>query len=73
MAEWVIFDAAFSDVTGIPSAIFFGFSALCNSLARDVGFKCRLDLERPLLGIEHEEKEMQSFFFHFCGRSTSMD
>ena len=28
MAEWVMFDAAFSDVSGIPSATFFSVSAL---------------------------------------------
>ena len=40
---------------------FFGFSTLYKSLARDIGFKWRLDLERPLLGVKHDEKEMQTF------------
>ena len=50
---------AMSVASQVP--IFFGFSAWCNSLARDIGFKYRLYLERPLLGVEHEEKEMQIF------------
>ena len=46
MAEWVMIDAALSDVSGIPSAnFFFGFSTWSKSLARDIGFKCRLDLK----------------------------
>ena len=31
------------------------------SLARDIGFKCQMDLERPFQGIEHNEEEMQTF------------
>ena len=57
-----MFDTVFSDVCGIQSAIFsvLAFDIII-SLARDIGFKCRLDLERPFQGIEHNEKEMQTF------------
>ena len=34
MAEWVMFDAAFSDVSGIPSANFFSVSTLDVNLWR---------------------------------------
>ena len=35
------------------------------SFASDVGLKWRLDLERPFLVVEHEEKEMQTFSSSF--------
>ena len=40
---------------------FISVSALDVFLAQDVGFKWRLYLERPLLCVEHEKKEMQTF------------
>ena len=40
---------------------------------RDIGFKWRLDLERPLLGVEHEEKEMQTFSSTFGEEALLLD
>ena len=53
--------------------IFFGFSTWYKSLARDLGFKWRLDLERPLLGVEHVEKEMQNFSSTFGQEAHLLD
>ena len=49
--------------------IFFGFSTGYKSRARDIGFKCLLDLESPLLGIEHEEKKSKVFSLHFLEKN----
>ena len=40
---------------------------------RDIGFKWRLDLERPLLGVEHDEKEMQTFSSTFGEKALLLD
>ena len=48
-------DGAFSSIRGLPSANIFWFHRLI-SLAADIGFKCQLDLEWPLLGIVRDEK-----------------
>ena len=56
-----MFDTAFSDVGDIRSANFFGFSTSCKSLASNIGFKWRIELYRPFWGLEHKEKEMQTF------------
>ena len=64
MAEWVMFDAAFTLAMSMASQvpIFFGFSTWCKSLEKDKGFKWRLDLERPFRPpIILNEKEMQTF------------
>ena len=44
MAEWVIFDAAFSDIGGLTIANFFGLNTRCISLARDIGWKWGLEI-----------------------------
>ena len=49
------------------------FSTWCKSFARDIGFKWRLDLERPLLGAEHEEKEMPTFSSSFGEEALLLD
>ena len=53
--------------------IFFGFSTWYKSLARDLGFKWRLDLERPLFGVEHVEKEMQNSSSSFGQEALLLD
>ena len=60
---------AMSVASQVP--IIFGFGTWCNSFARDIsiGFKCWLDLQRPLLGIEHEERNNKVFSDHFSRRS----
>ena len=65
-------DGAFSSIGGLPSANICWFHQLI-SLAADIGFKCRLDLERPLLGIVHEEKEMQTFSSAFGEEALLLD
>ena len=52
--------------------IFFGFSTWCKCFARDIGFKWRLVLERPLLGVEHE-KEMLFFSSTFGDEALLLD
>ena len=39
MAEWVMFDVAFSEIGGLPSAIFFGVSIYYKSLVKDIGLR----------------------------------
>ena len=65
-------DRAFCSNGGLPSANIFRFHRLI-SLAADIGFKCRLDLERPLLGIVREEKEMQTFSSTFGEEALLLD
>ena len=48
-----MFVPEFSELSGIPSAKYF---------ATDVGFKWRLDLQVPFLGVEHEEKKSKVFY-----------
>ena len=38
-----------------------------------MGFKCQLDLERPLLGIEHEEKKSKAFSSTFGEEALLLD
>ena len=61
MAEWVMFDAAFSDVCGIPCADLFRFQRLMLFFGEKVGFKWRLYLEKRLVCVEHKENEMHTF------------
>ena len=63
-------DGAFSSIGGLPSANICRFHQLI-SLAADIGFKCRLDL--PLMGIVHEEKEMQTFSSTFGEEAFLLD
>ena len=65
-------DGAFSSIGGLPSANSFRFHQLI-SLAADIGFKCRLDLERPLLGIVRDEKEMRTFSSTFGEEALLLD
>ena len=65
-------DGAFSSKGGLPSANIFLFPRLI-SLAADIGFKCQLDLEWPLLGIVREEKEMQTFSSAFGEEALLLD
>ena len=65
-------DGAFSSIRGLPSANIFWFHRLI-SLAADIGFKCQLDLEWPLLGIIREEKEMQPFSSAFGEEALLLD
>ena len=60
---------AMSVASQVP--IYFGFGTWCNSFARDIsiGFKGWLDLQRPLLGIEHEERNSNVFFRPLWRRS----
>ena len=69
MAEWVMFDAAFSDISDLPSVIFFGFSTWCKSLARDWSLQSWLDLERPFLGVHRKMKKV--FPLHYWRGSIS--
>ena len=68
----MIADGAFSSIGGLPSANIFWFHQLI-SLAADIGFKCQLDLEWPLLGIGREEKELQTFSSTFGEGALLLD
>ena len=68
----MVADGAFSSIGGLPSANIFRFYQLI-SLAADIGYKCQLDLERPLLGIVREEKEMQTFPSTFGEEALLLD
>ena len=62
---------AMSVASRVPN--FFSFSTWCESFARDIGFKWRLDLQRPLLGVQHEEKEMPTLSFTFGEKALLLD
>ena len=65
-------DRGFSGNGGLLSANIVRFHHLI-SLAADIGFKCRLDQDRPLLGIVREEKEMQTFSSTFGEEALLLD
>ena len=57
MAGWLMFDATLAMSVASLVLVFFGISTSCKSFERGIAFKCRFDLERPLLVIEHKEKK----------------
>ena len=53
--------------------IFFGFSTLRTSSAREIGFKCRIDIEKSLLVIELEENKSKVFSSTFGEEALLLD
>ena len=62
---------AISVTSQVP--ILFGFNTWCEYLARDMGFKRRLDPQMYFLGVKHEEKESKVISSSFGEEAILLD